>query len=50
MHKRGAPLTGTGQFGPTTLSVVKAVQRQNHLKVTGILGPSTWKLAWSGKY
>jgi peptidoglycan hydrolase-like protein with peptidoglycan-binding domain len=50
MHKRGAPLTGSGQFGSTTLSVVKAVQRANHLPTTGILGPSTWKLAWTGKY
>jgi peptidoglycan hydrolase-like protein with peptidoglycan-binding domain len=50
MRKRGAPLTGTGQFGPTTLAVVKRLQRTNHLPATGILGPSTWKLAWTGRY
>jgi len=50
MRARGAALTGTGQFGPSTLAVVKAVQQQNHLKVTGILGPETWKLAWTGAY
>jgi peptidoglycan hydrolase-like protein with peptidoglycan-binding domain len=50
MRHRGAPLEGTGQFGDTTLSVVKAIQQQNHLPATGILGPATWKLAWTGKY
>lgn len=50
MRKRGAPLTGTGQFGSNTLAVVKRVQRVNHLPVTGILGPETWKLAWLGTY
>lgn len=50
MKARGAPLTGTGQFGPVTLSVVKALQQQNGLPPTGILGPNTWALAWTGKY
>jgi resuscitation-promoting factor RpfA len=50
MHRRGAPLTGTGQFGPNTLAVVKRIQGVNHLDVTGILGPETWKLAWIGAY
>lgn len=50
MRKRGAPLTGSGQFGPHTLAVVKAVQQQNGLGVTGLLGPNTWALAWKGKY
>jgi resuscitation-promoting factor RpfA len=50
MRTRGAPLTGTGQFGPHTLAVVKAVQQQNGLRVTGLLGPNTWALAWNGKY
>jgi len=50
MHRRGAPVTGSGQFGAATLAVVNAVQKQNHLKVTGILGPVTWKLAWAGTY
>lgn len=50
MRKRGAPLTGSGQFGPHTLAVVKAVQQQNGLGVTGLLGPKTWALAWNGTY
>ena len=50
MKARGAPLTGTGQFGSKTLAVVKRIQRLNHLAATGILGPNTWRLAWTGKY
>jgi peptidoglycan hydrolase-like protein with peptidoglycan-binding domain len=50
MKARGAPLTGTGQFGKNTLAVVKRIQRLNHLPATGILGPVTWPLAWKGKY
>jgi peptidoglycan hydrolase-like protein with peptidoglycan-binding domain len=50
LQRRGAPLTSTGQFGTNTLAVVNAMQQQNHLKVTGILGPETWKLAWTGTY
>ena len=50
MRSRGAPLTGTGQFGPDTLAVVKRVQQVNHLDVTGLLGPETWKMAWLGAY
>jgi peptidoglycan hydrolase-like protein with peptidoglycan-binding domain len=50
MRSRGAPLTGSGQFGPDTLAVVKRVQQVNHLDVTGLLGPETWKMAWLGAY
>jgi peptidoglycan hydrolase-like protein with peptidoglycan-binding domain len=50
MRHRGAPLGGTGRFGPKTLAVVERVQRVNHLRVTGILGPATWELAWTGRY
>jgi peptidoglycan hydrolase-like protein with peptidoglycan-binding domain len=50
MRSRGAPLTGTGQFGAKTLAVVKRVQQVNHLDVTGLLGPETWKMAWLGAY
>jgi resuscitation-promoting factor RpfA len=50
MKSRGAPLTGTGRFGKKTLAVVKRVQRLNHLGVTGVLGPNTWALAWTGRY
>ena len=50
MHRRGSTLTGTGDFGPHTLGVVKRLQRLNHLPQTGLLGPVTWKLAWTGRY
>ncbi len=50
MKARGAPLTGTGQFGKNTLAVVKRIQRLNRLPATGILGPNTWALAWTGRY
>jgi peptidoglycan hydrolase-like protein with peptidoglycan-binding domain len=50
MHKRGSFLVGTGYFGPNTLMVVKRIQGQNGLPQTGLLGPVTWKLAWSGVY
>jgi peptidoglycan hydrolase-like protein with peptidoglycan-binding domain len=50
MRSRGAPLTGSGQFGPSTLAVVKRIQQMNHLTVTGVLGPETWKMAWLGAY
>lgn len=50
MAGRGAPLHGSGVFGPITTAVVKAVQLQNGLPVTGELGPNTWRMAWTGKY
>ena len=50
MHTRGSFLVGTGYFGPNTLVVVKRIQGQNGLPQTGLLGPVTWKLAWTGKY
>jgi hypothetical protein len=51
MHKRGVTnLIGTGQFGANTLAVVKRIQSLNGLGVTGLLGPNTWKLAWTGRY
>ena len=50
MHKRGSFLVGTGYFGPNTLAVVDRIQGQNGLPQTGLLGPVTWKLAWTGTY
>jgi peptidoglycan hydrolase-like protein with peptidoglycan-binding domain len=50
MHRRGSSLVGTGTFGPHTLSVVKRLQRLNNLPQTGLLGPVTWTLAWTGRY
>ncbi|MGH8862875.1 MAG: transglycosylase family protein, partial [Jatrophihabitantaceae bacterium] len=50
MHRRGFFPVGTGQFGPNTLAHVKALQRLNGLRVSGLLGPKTWRLAWVGSY
>ena len=50
MHTRGSFLVGTGYFGPNTLMVIKRIQGQNGLPQTGLLGPVTWALAWTGKY
>ena len=50
MGSRGAPLTGTGQFGPNTLATVKRLQAANGIPQTGLLGPVTWALAWNGRY
>ena len=50
MHRRGSTLVGSGTFGPHTLGVVNRLQRLNHLRQTGLLGPVTWKLAWTGQY
>jgi peptidoglycan hydrolase-like protein with peptidoglycan-binding domain len=50
MHARGVTsLRGTGVFGQNTLAAVKSLQLHNGLPATGILGPNTWKLAWTGK-
>lgn len=51
MRKRGATiLQGTGQYGPKTERVAKALQRQNGLPAGGTIGPKTWELAWTGKF
>jgi resuscitation-promoting factor RpfA len=51
MRLRGATiLQGTGQYGPKTELVVTSLQRQNGLPATGLLGPQTWSLAWTGTF
>jgi len=42
-------LTGTGYYGPITVAAVKAVQRGNGFKPTGVVGPKTWSLLQSGR-
>jgi cell wall-associated NlpC family hydrolase len=41
-------LTGTGFYGSQTVTAVKAVQRGNGFKATGIVGPKFWRLLQSG--
>jgi hypothetical protein len=51
LHARGSTtLVGSGQFGSNTLVAVKLIQKLNGIPQTGILGPVTWKLAWTGKF
>jgi peptidoglycan hydrolase-like protein with peptidoglycan-binding domain len=50
MHHRGYFPAGTGQYGPLTLAMVKQLQRLNGLTPSGLLGPKTWRLAWTGRY
>jgi cell wall-associated NlpC family hydrolase len=42
-------LTGTGYFGPLTVTAVKKVQRGNGFKATGVVGPKFWSLLQSGR-
>jgi len=42
-------LTGTGFYGSITATAVKAVQRGNGFKATGVVGPKFWRLLQSGK-
>ena len=50
MHQRGYFPVGTGQYGPNTLRMVKQLQRLNGLVPNGLIGPNTWRLAWTGRY
>jgi resuscitation-promoting factor RpfA len=50
MHARGFFPVGTGQYGPLTLAMVKRLQSLNGLTPTGGIGPTTWRMAWVGKY
>ena len=42
-------LTGTGFYGSKTATAVKAVQRGNGFRATGVVGPRFWRLLQSGK-
>ena len=42
-------LTGTGYFGPITVTAVKEVKRGNGLRASGVVGPKFWSLLQSGR-
>src|SRR6185437_3646283 len=50
MHARGFFPVGTGEYGPNTRQMVEQLQRLNGLVPNGLIGPNTWRLAWTGKY
>ncbi len=50
MHRRGFFPVGTGEYGPNTYRMVTQLQRLNGLVPNGLIGPHTWRLAWTGKY
>jgi peptidoglycan hydrolase-like protein with peptidoglycan-binding domain len=50
MHRRGFFPVGTGEYGPNTRRMVKQLQRLNGLVPNGYIGPTTWRLAWVGRY
>ncbi|WP_375489897.1 peptidoglycan-binding protein [uncultured Jatrophihabitans sp.] len=50
MHHRGYFPAGTGQYGWQTWYMVTQLQRLNGLVPNGLIGPNTWRLAWTGKY
>ena len=50
MHRRGFFPVGTGEYGWNTWHLVTTLQKQNGLVPNGLIGPNTWRLAWTGKY
>jgi peptidoglycan hydrolase-like protein with peptidoglycan-binding domain len=41
-ERKGYPLNGTGYYGDKTLAAVKAFQRKNGIRSSGIVGSKTW--------
>jgi hypothetical protein len=49
MNSYGYDFEGTGCYYTKTKTAVLAVQQANGLKSSGLLGPKTWRAAWTGK-
>jgi peptidoglycan hydrolase-like protein with peptidoglycan-binding domain len=47
MAERGWTITADGYYGPETKAVATAFQTEKHLTVDGLIGPETWKAAWT---
>jgi hypothetical protein len=49
MRNRGWTIGVDGAYGPQTKGVAQDFQREKHLRVDGLIGPNTWKTAWTAK-
>jgi peptidoglycan hydrolase-like protein with peptidoglycan-binding domain len=49
MRNRGWTLVADGVYGSQTADVVRSFQAEKHLGVDGLIGPATWKAAWTAK-
>lgn len=49
MRNRGWTIDVDGVYGPQTADVTKSFQREKGLRVDGLIGPMTWKYAWTAK-
>nr|WP_274637078.1 D-alanyl-D-alanine carboxypeptidase family protein [Microbacterium bovistercoris] len=47
MHDRGWTISVDGRYGPQTGNVAAAFQKEKHLTVDRLIGPQTWKAAWT---
>lgn len=47
MKRRGWKITVDGKFGPKTAHVARAFQAEKQLHVDGVIGPVTWRCAWT---
>lgn len=49
MRNRGWTIGVDGEYGPQTAGVAHDFQHEKGLKVDSLIGPSTWKAAWTTK-
>lgn len=47
MRDRGWRITVDGDYGPASAAIARAFQTEKGLHVDGIVGPATWRAAWT---
>lgn len=47
MHQRGWKIAVDGTYGNDSEAVCRKFQAEKHLQVDGVIGPATWRAAWS---